>query len=72
MEYDKDLWGLDNYGNLILITEEGATGITNIVHSNNSKNIVAIYDLNGNKIANVQKGFNIIVYGDGRVKKVVK
>lgn len=72
LEYDKDMWGLDDYGNLVLLLKEETTGIANAVHSNNSNDIVAIYDLKGNKTDHIQKGFNIIIYRSGKVKKIVK
>ena len=72
MEYEKDFWKLDANGDLVLLTGEETTGVTNTIYSNNSNDIIAIYDLNGHRIDKLQKGFNVIVYRDGKKRKYIK
>ena len=72
MEYEKVFWKLDANGDLVLLTGEETTGVTNTIYSNNSNDIIAIYDLNGHRIDKLQKGFNVIVYRDGKKRKYIK
>ena len=52
------------------LNEEYTNGIQDISYS--TKKIAAgIYNLNGARINTLQRGINIVVYGDGQVKKVL-
>ena len=52
------------------LNEEYTNGIQDISYS--TKKIAAgIYNLNGARVNTLQRGINIVVYGDGQVKKVL-
>ena len=72
MEYDKDLWRLDEYGNLAFLLDNEATDISNVKCSTHSKNIIGVYDLNGRRLNTLKKGLNVILYEDGQTKKYIK
>lgn len=69
MEFDRDLWGLDAGGRLMLLPEN-LNGIDIII--NKKKKADVIYDINGYKLTSKQKGLNIIVDHNGKTKKVIR
>ena len=65
--YD-DYW-LSEFGYFENIVEFEATGINNVVTSNDAKEL-SRYSLNGQRLSAPTKGLNIVKYSDGSVKKV--
>ena len=65
--YD-DYW-LSEFGYFENIVEFEATGINNVVTSNDAKEL-SRYSVNGQRLSAPTKGLNIVKYGDGSVKKV--
>ena len=65
--YD-DYW-LSEFGYFENIVEFEATGINNVVTSNDAKEL-SRYSVNGQRLSAPTKGLNIVKYSDGRVKKV--
>jgi hypothetical protein len=51
--------------------EAFASGIETVSHQSN-KTIKAVYNLNGIRQSGLQRGLNIVVMGDGSVRKVIK
>ena len=66
--YD-DYW-LSEFGYFENIVEFEATGINNVVTSNDAKEL-SRYSVNGQRLSAPTKGLNIVKYSDGSVKKVV-
>lgn len=71
LEYDKDIWTLEN-GNLEFLPEDQGNGSVDEINVDAPNEIVAIYDLNGNRLNEIQNGVNIVVYKGGCVRKIVK
>ena len=65
--YD-DYW-LSEFGYFENIVEFEATGINNVVTSNDAKEL-SRYSVNGQRLPAPTKGLNIVKYSDGSVKKV--
>ena len=65
--YD-DYW-LSEFGYFENIVEFEATGINNVVTSNDAKEL-SRYSVNGQRLSAPTKGLNIVKYSDGSVKKV--
>lgn len=65
--YD-DYW-LSEFGYFENIVEFEATGINNVITSNDAKEL-SRYSLNGQRLSAPTKGLNIVKYSDGSVKKV--
>ena len=65
--YD-DYW-LSEFGYFENIVEFEATGINNVVTSNDTKEL-SRYSVNGQRLSAPTKGLNIVKYSDGSVKKV--
>ena len=65
--YD-DYW-LSEFGYFENIVEFEATGINNVVTSNDAK-VLSRYSLNGQRLSAPTKGLNLVKYSDGSVKKV--
>ena len=66
--YD-DYW-LSEFGYFENIVEFEATGINNVITSNDAKEH-SRYSVNGQRLSAPTKGLNIVKYSDGSVKKVV-
>ena len=66
--YD-DYW-LSEFGYFENIVEFEATGINNVITSNDAKEL-SRYSVNGQRLSAPTKGLNIVKYSDGSVKKVV-
>ena len=66
--YD-DYW-LSEFGYFENIVEFEATGINNVVTSNDAKEL-SRYSVNGQRLSAPTKGLNIVKYSDGSVNKVV-
>ena len=64
-----DYW-LSEFGYFENIVEFDATGINNVITSNDAKEL-SRYSLNGQRLSAPTKGLNIVKYSDGSVKKVV-
>ena len=64
--YD-DYW-LSEFGYFENIVEFEATGINNVITSNDAKEL-SRYSVNGQRLSAPTKGLNIVKYGDGSVKK---
>ena len=65
--YD-DYW-LSEFGYFENIVEFEATGINNVITSNDAKEL-SRYSVNGQRLSAPTKGLNIVKYSDGSVKKV--
>ena len=65
--YD-DYW-LSEFGYFENIVEFEATGINNVITSNDAKEL-SRYFVNGQRLSAPTKGLNIVKYSDGSVKKV--
>ena len=65
--YD-DYW-LSEFGYFENIVEFEATGINNVITSNDAKGL-SRYSVNGQRLSAPTKGLNIVKYSDGSVKKV--
>ena len=65
--YD-DYW-LSEFGYFENIVEFEATGINNVITSNDAKEL-SRYSLNGQRLSAPTKGLNLVKYSDGSVKKV--
>ena len=65
--YD-DYW-LSEFGYFENIVEFEATGINNVVTSNDAKEL-SRYSVNGQRLSAPTKGLNLVKYSDGSVKKV--
>ena len=65
--YD-DYW-LSEFGYFENIVEFEATGINNVVTSNDAKEL-SRYSVNGQRLSAPAKGLNIVKYSDGSVKKI--
>ena len=66
--YD-DYW-LSEFGYFENIVEFDPTGISNVITSNDAKEL-SRYSVNGQRLSAPTKGLNIVKYSDGSVKKVV-
>lgn len=63
-----------SWGTVLAISRKGtgvSTGITEVNKSENVKEVVGIYNLNGMKLNAPVKGVNIIKYSDGSTKKIL-
>lgn len=63
-----------SWGTVLAISRKGtgvSTGITEVNTSENVKEVVGIYNLNGMKLNAPVKGVNIIKYSDGSTKKIL-
>ena len=58
-------WGL-------VVLERETTGIAAKPAVKNNATVVAVYDVSGRLLNDLQKGINIVRYSDGSVKKIVK
>ena len=58
-------WGL-------VVLERETTGIATKPAVKNNATVVAVYDVSGRLLNDLQKGINIVRYSDGSVKKIVK
>lgn len=58
-------WGL-------VVLERETTGIATKPAVKNNVTVVAVYDVSGRLLNDLQKGINIVRYSDGSVKKIVK
>ncbi len=65
--YD-DYW-LSEFGYFENIVEFDPTGISNVITSNDTKEL-SRYSVNGQRLSAPSKGLNIVKYSDGSVKKV--
>lgn len=59
-------------GNLEFLPEDQGNGSVDEINVDAPNEIVAIYDLNGNRLNEIQNGVNIVVYKGGCVRKIVK
>ena len=59
------------FGFIIALTDE-ELDLVNITPDNVAPEIVAVYDINGCRQPNMQKGLNIVKYSNGNIKKVLK
>lgn len=64
------IYGYRYYGHQIRAVSNGSTGI-NHIFTNSDNIIIGIYNLNGEKLNNIQKGINIIKYKNGITKKII-
>ena len=56
----------------IAILQRESTGIESKTIVKDNAQVVAVYDVSGRLLKDLQKGINIVRYNDGTVKKIVK
>lgn len=59
-----------SYGDWIEFTPTDITSVTSI-ETDDTVKVIAIYDINGRKIEQLQQGFNIVVFTNGMIRKLL-
>ena len=57
---------------IAILQRESTAGIESKTTVKDNAKIVAVYDVSGRLLKDLQKGINIVRYNDGSIKKIIK